>query len=139
MANWDFIVAYDSRATDWLSENKLPHPAVRPGNRLPSTAEIRRAWRMHDPLGILRVDDFNWNDDQFVPEDCFRMCGDWDIELKVLAEVGKKCGQLWMYPDTGAPAIVVDSFLDIDKTLRLYKQVYAAEDGWSRLYAGLYS
>jgi hypothetical protein len=138
MANWDFVVAYDARATDWLAEQGLPHPIARTGNRLPCTAEVISAWQMYDTAKLLLIDNFVWDDDTYVPPEYFKLRGDWLVELRVLVELSSKCGQLWMYPDTGAPAIVVDALLDIDHTLRLFEELYSAEDGWERFYHAIY-
>ena len=138
MSNWDFVTAYDSQATDWLAEQRLPFPAVRPGNRLPSTLEITTAWRKYDHDMLILIDNFRWNDDHYIPETYFKMKGDWRVELNVLTDVCNKCGQLWMYPDTGAPAIVIDAMLDVERTLGLYERYYWADDGWERFYAEMY-
>jgi len=138
MANWDLVVAYDSRATDWLVERGHPHPAVQPGNRLPCTAEVSSAWRKHDPDKVLLIDNFDWNDEAYVPDEAFKLRGDETVELKVLVELCVRCGQLWMYPDTGSPAIIVDASLDIERTLRLYREVFDPEDGWERFYLEMY-
>ena len=42
MANWH-LVAYDERATEWLASEGYQHPPARPGNRLPTLAEIEQA------------------------------------------------------------------------------------------------
>jgi hypothetical protein len=138
MSNWDFVVPYDSQATDWLEEQHLPHPAVRPGNRLPSTLEIAASWRKFDHDQSILIDNFQWDDDNYTPSSHFKLKGDWQVELNVLTDVCTKCGQLWMYPDTGAPAIVVDESLDVERTLALYERFYSAEDGWQRFYAEMY-
>jgi len=93
---------------------------------------------MHDPDKLLLIDNFDWDDDAYVPDDAFKLRGDELVELRVLVELSRKCGQLWMYPDTGAPAIVVDAWLNIDYTLRLYMEVYLAGDGWERFYRQMY-
>jgi hypothetical protein len=138
MANWDFVFAYDSRATDWLAEQGLPYPAVRPGNRLPCTSEVAAAWRRHDSDKLLLIDDFDWNDEAYVPEDAFKLRGDELVELAVLVELCVKCGQLWMYRDTGAPAIVVDASLDLERTMRLHMMVSSCDDSWERFYREMY-
>ena len=43
MANWHLVFAYDSRATDWLADRGFPHPPARPGNRMPTSEEVRSA------------------------------------------------------------------------------------------------
>jgi hypothetical protein len=43
-----------------------------------------------------------------------------------------------MYPDTGEPAIVVDSALDPERTRQLYVEARAAEDGWQFFYYRMY-
>ncbi len=66
------------------------------------------------------------------------MRGDLETELRVLMQLGHRCGQLWLYPDTGAPALVVDAALDIDEVAALYGCLVSAEDGWEQVHWQLY-
>ncbi len=43
MTNWDLVFPYSEEAAGWLPEQGLPHPEVRGGNRLPTTAELQTA------------------------------------------------------------------------------------------------
>jgi hypothetical protein len=43
LANWHFVMPYDEAAADWLAANGYPHPPARPGNRLPTWAEVEQA------------------------------------------------------------------------------------------------
>ncbi|MCG8584594.1 MAG: hypothetical protein MI757_07780, partial [Pirellulales bacterium] len=87
MANWDFVFAYDERATDWLTEQGYPHPPVQSGNRLPTTGDVKwavgsRATSIDDyPLIIT---DFDWDDDDASPDDAFKLRGDLVLELELL-------------------------------------------------------
>jgi hypothetical protein len=94
MANWDFVFPYDQRAADWLDEQDLPHPIVRQGNRLPSTAEVTAAWRQFDTDQLLLINDFKWDDGTYVPEDAFKLRGDLLVALRVLVRLSQDCGQL---------------------------------------------
>jgi hypothetical protein len=139
MSNWDFVVAYDSQATDWLSSQGLPHPPVRSGNRLPSTAEVLSAWQHVDVQQLVLIDGYDWDDDNFVPNlAIFKLKGDRLVALRVLVVLCERCGQLWMYPDTGEPAIVVDSIVDPEQTLRVHAKAGAMENSWKIFYEQMY-
>src|SRR5262249_14268431 len=107
MANWHLVVPYDERAAAWLRGQGYSHPPVRPGNRVPTQAEIDRAAhaigiRPNAPLLI----------DGVGVGDSFRVRGDLVLELRLLRKLSEDTGQLWVYPDCGDPAMVVDSGTD---------------------------
>jgi hypothetical protein len=138
LANWDFVFPYNQRAADWLAEQNLPHPAVRPGNRLPSTAEIVVAWRQFDTGHLLLIDGFDWDDQAFVPDDAFKLRGDRLVAFRMLAKLAEQCGQFWMYPDSGEPAIIVDSAPDAERTCSLHLAAGSTENSWQFFYRGMY-
>src|SRR4051794_20633106 len=79
VANWDIVLAYDEQASDWLASQGYGHPPVRPGNRLPTFAEVEEA---AVALGIgpdapLLVDTIG-------ATDSLRMRGDLVLELRLL-------------------------------------------------------
>lgn len=134
MANKDFVFAYDQRAADWLQEQGLPHPAARQVNRLPTEAEVAKA------LGALRLTPRSSLQVEFpgaVPN-CFTIRGDLVLELRLLRLLCEACGQLWLYPDTGDPAIVVDSTLLPERTDAEYQRALAAEDSWGAFHGSVY-
>jgi hypothetical protein len=134
VANWDFVFSFDQRAANWLDEQDLPHPAVFPGNRLPSAAEVVAAWRRFDCGQRLLIDNFNWDDESFVPDHAFKLRGDRLVALRILVKLAEQCGQLWMYPDTGEPAIIVDSALDPERACELHEEAAKAQDSWQIFY-----
>ena len=126
MANWHLVVAYDERATEWLAAEGYRHPPARPGNRLPTRDEIEEAARA---LGIgpdapLRVEGVG-------VADSFTVRGDLVLELRLLRRLSERSGQLWVYPDSGSPAIVVDPTTDPEAVAAAWLQSQAAEDPWA--------
>jgi hypothetical protein len=77
------------------------------------------------PLVLDNTDDFD--DD----EGCFRVRGDLVLELRLLRRLCEDCGQLWVYPDCGSPAIVVDAALSPERVAAAYSEAEAAEDNWA--------
>lgn len=135
MANWDFVFAYDDRAASWLAEQALPHPAVRSGNRLPTEAEVTAACATlgFGPDSPLRVEFSRANPGDFV------IRGDLLLELRLLRLLCVSCGQLWLYPDTGEPAIVVDCALVPERTDIEYTRALAADDSWAAFHRSMYA
>ena len=138
MANWDFVVTYDTQATDWLRKEGLPFPPIGACNRLPTTEEIGASWKKYDRDKVVLIDNFDWDNNTFCPADYFKIRGDWFVEFSILKDVCQKCGQLWMYPDTGSPAVIFDAAFDIERAVSLYTSLYNADDGWERFYRAMY-
>ena len=141
MGNWDFVFPYSDNASDWLDEQNLPHPQVRSGNRLPSTSEMKlglcNIGANKEPI-VLLVDDFDWEDDEAIPEDAFKMRGDNLLEFCLLAELSSKCGQLWYYPDSGACAVVFDVESDPEYLHEIYLKFQQLNDSWERFHHLVY-
>ena len=137
MANWHLVFRYDGRATDWLAERGYPHPAARPGNRLPTRDEVSWSWAALGlaPTAALAVDGF---DDVAGDEDCFKVRGDLVLELRLLRHLCESCGQLWVYPDCGSPAIVVDAALSPERVAAAYREAEAADDGWAAFHESVH-
>ncbi len=125
MANWHLVVAYDEGATDWLAAQGYRHPPARPGNRLPTEAEIAAAVRA---LGIgpdaLLVDGAGG-------ADSFRVRGDMVAELRLLRLLSERAGQVWAYPDCGSPAVVVDPATDPEAVAAAWLRSLDAPDPWA--------
>jgi hypothetical protein len=138
MSNWDFVLSYDHEAASWLSAQRLPHPQPRPGNRLPRTKEVIAARKSFDPAQLLLIDDFTWADDEYIPSGHFKVKGDLLVELHVLVRLSQACGQLWMYPDTGQPAIVVEAALDPELTYKVYRECANEENSWEHFHQKMY-
>ncbi|MGN6371047.1 MAG: hypothetical protein ACTHN5_22560 [Phycisphaerae bacterium] len=126
MANWHLVLAYDNQAADWLAAQGYQRPLARSDNRLPTQAEIENAERT---LGIgsdapLLVDCAG------LPES-FAMRGDLILQLQLLRRLSQLAGQLWLYPDCGSPAIVVDSTTDPETVSVAWLRSLRATDPWS--------
>ena len=129
MANWHFVFPYGQDAADWLASEGYPHPPVRPGNRLPTWAEVERAVRIlrlppDAPLVIKPSAD----------GESLLMRGDMLLELRVVRWLSEFCGQQWVYPDCGSPAIVIDASSSPEPLARAWLASLIAEDSWRSFY-----
>jgi len=133
MANWDLVVPYDTRATTFLAKEGLPHPHAIEGNRSPTVRELKSV----DATGVW-WDVRETGDDEIV--DHLRMRGHTlEAELRAVYAIAAICGQQWVYPDSGAPSLVVDPAIDFRRTLDVWAEANQREDGWEWLYRELYS
>jgi hypothetical protein len=138
MANWDFITEFNSEASDWLEQQNLPHPSVS-NSKMPTTQQILSAWKLYDERDSVLIDGFRWDAPDYVPADGFKMRGDRRIELQILRTICEHCGRLWLYPDTGEPAIIVDEATDPEQVSRFHAECGRLEDSWERFYRGQYA
>ena len=138
MANWDFVTLYNVEAEEWLQSMGLPHPA-RVKSRMPTTQQLIAAWESSGVPDAVLIDGFNWDEAAFEPDDGFRMRGDRRVQLRILKTICSFCGQLWMYPDTGEPAIIVDESLETGKVLRFHEECCKHRDAWDRFYRSQYA
>ena len=141
MANWDHVLPYDEQVWEWLESECYPHPAVQPGNRLPSSGDVK--WALSGagiPANAFLVidDNFDWNNNAFIPK-ALRMRGESLLELRLLTKLSERCGQLLLYPDSGEVAVVVDRSLDPQLVASLREDLSSAENGWRRFFAQLYA
>jgi hypothetical protein len=158
MANWDFVWGYDKDDAAWLHDRGYFHPAVRPGNVMPTTAEMNWALEAEETLVFdyprsdgqfwakqegkpsrtcLVLEGFDWDDDRSIPGDYFTVRGS-DVVLSVLIRLCAKCGQLYFYPDTGDPAIVLDASLDARAVAELHAEACEMLDGWAYFFEQMY-
>jgi hypothetical protein len=125
MANWHLVTAYDERAAEWLAGHGYKHPAALSGNRLPTLAEIESA--VHE-LGIgldaLLIDGVSTTDS-------FTVRGDLVAELRLIRLLSLRSGQLWVYPDCGSPAIVVDSTTNPEVVAAEWLRSLDSSDPWA--------
>ncbi len=126
MANWHLVVPYDERAADWLASQGYAHPAVKPGNRLPTLAEIEQTARSLEigPDAPLLIDGAGF-------ADSFTIRGDLVLELRLLRKLSELAGQLWVYPDCGSPAIVVDPATDPEAVAAAWLRSLDSDDPWA--------
>src|SRR5262249_18617074 len=124
-------MAYDERAAEWLAAQGYQHPPARPGNRPPTLDEIEEAARA---LGIgpdapLLVDGVG-------AAESFIIRGDLVLELRLLRRLSERSGQLWVYPDCGSPAIVVDPATEPEAVAAAWLRSLHAADPWAAFLAG---
>jgi hypothetical protein len=130
------VFKYDCRAIDWLDKRGLPHPPARRGNRLPTFDEFEQAAEVlgigpDAPLLVEGIEDCG-------PDDCFCIRGDLVLELRLLRELSKQCGQLWVYPDCGSPAIIVDAALLPEEVAAAWEASLAFDDSWGTFHEQVY-
>jgi hypothetical protein len=158
MSNYDFVMPYDVRMEAWLNEQGYPAPRVSPQNRFPTKQEILEAVVS---VGTLELQDSD-ADEFFVIKKGTKVgggyqirigCSDWGAlgssdtgsitmngylvtELTLLEILSRDCGQLLLYPDTGAPAVIVQPGMDAEKISELWNDAYDRQDSWEYFYAG---
>ena len=141
MGNWDLAIRYDERATSWLASQGWPHPPARGENRDATTGDI--VWALKETgydesPPVILIDGIDWNITHFVPTDGFTIRGDRLAAIRVLQKLAEKCGQIWLYPDTGEPAIIVDESTDPDSIFCLHVTCQSVEDSWEEFYRKAY-
>lgn len=138
MANWDYVFPLSQEAIDWLDGEALPHPELMSRNRMPSTREISDVVAsLGEISNDFQIDlDFDGLDQ---PEECFKIRGDIFTKLKFLQKLANSCGQLWMYPDTGEIAVIVDTSLDPDAVGRVWHEASERDHDWQFFYRHVYA
>lgn len=139
MANWDYVFPLNRETIEWLDGEGLSHPQLMPTNRMPSTREIKDAvstvGELPDDLQI----DLDFDNVDHVPEGCFKMRGNVVAELRILRQLADSCGQLWMYPDTGEIAIIVDVTIDPDVVASVWHDASDRDHDWHYFYRHVYA
>ena len=133
VGNWDLVLPYDTRATTFLANEGLPHPVVRAGNRAPTMRELRSIGVNHDVTW-----DVMERDDDAVLDHLRMRAATYEAELRAVYAIAEICGQQWVYPDSGAPSIVVDPQIEFARALAVWTAAQDREDGWEWLYRELY-
>jgi hypothetical protein len=156
VANFELLSPYTKDDAAWLDGEGCPHPAVRSGNRMPTTAELRSAletgdeFEFDDPTADddelygtdsngqgFAISGFDWDRPGSAPDEYIKVRGS-EVILPALIRLAEKCGQLFLYPDSGAPPIVVEPDLDADAVAELYAEACEREDGLTYFYEQLY-
>src|SRR5579862_8422382 len=155
MANFDFVSVYDEEDAAWLAERGYDHPAVRPGNEMPTSADMKWALEAEDTISFNRpseeeelygkndngssfeVSGFDWDHDNSIPGEYFTVRGSSAI-LSVLIRLCQRCGQLYLYPDTGDPPIVLDQGSDAQAILKICAEARDQEDQWAYFFKHMY-
>jgi hypothetical protein len=125
MATWDFVTVYCEEAAAWLADQGYAHPPLRPDNRLPTPDEVE---------AVARSLDYDWSRlvvDGLGVGDSFMLRGDKAAELTLLRRLAERAGQLWLYPGSGDPAIVVDATTDPDAVAAAWHRSLDAPDSWA--------
>jgi hypothetical protein len=156
VSNYDLIRAYDEDYARWLDKRGHRRPAVREGNRLPTPAEVLAVLReipdselevkVGDPYVFLCPEGSgptgpywlrleapgrsSWEDETWDAFGYFTLKGDREKELLVLIALTVACGQLLIYPDSGAVAVIVDSRDDPSTVTRLLDEAANEPDEW---------
>jgi hypothetical protein len=91
-----------------------------------------------NPRSPIVIDDFDWGDDDAAPQHGFKLKGDRTLAFKVLVALGKSCGQLFFFPDTGEPSMVVEPWTNGDFLADLHRQASLRDDGGQWIYLRLF-
>jgi hypothetical protein len=139
MGNWNYVFPLNREAVDWLDEEGFPHPPLVSGNRMPTTREINDAFvSLGETPDHLQIDlDFEHPD--HVPNECFKIRGDIVAKLKLLHYLARSCGQLWLYPDTGEIAVIMDYSMDPDAVARTWLEASERDHDWRYFYQHVYA
>jgi len=155
MANFELVFAYGASDAAWLQEQGYPHPAVQQGNEMPTTADMKWALEAEEGFSFeypqadeelsgedeagsgFSISGFDWDEDCTIPGDSFILRGS-GIILSVLIRLCERCGQLYLYPDSGAPAIVLDASLNPVAVAELYAEADDQEDAWAYFFQKMY-
>jgi hypothetical protein len=157
MSNFNLVFVYAQSDADWLEERGHPHPAVRPGNCMPTTADMKWALESFDDLvfdyprgeeeltvdkeggGGMQIGGFDWDAPNTIPGDNFVIRGGREV-LQLLTKLCERCGQLYFYPDTGDPPIILDASLDPAAVYDLWREVCEGEpeDAWRIFFEEMY-
>jgi hypothetical protein len=155
MSNFELLSAYNEKDAAWLREQGYPHPPVRRGNEMPSTADMIWALEEDDELSFdspsgeeelygtnaagfgFAISGFDWDDDRSCPGEYCTVRG-FDVILAALIRLCSRCGQLLLYPDSGAPSIILDATLDAEAVSELYAEAVEREDSWEYFFEQMY-
>ncbi len=157
MGSCDVVIRYGEDAAAWLAAQKLPHPPVKVENRDATPEDVMWALREtgHDTAPHETTEDIEralretgydtsplnstgWVEWKFTPAGGFTARGDRLAAIRVLRKLAERCGQIWLYPDTGEPPIVIDESTDPDSIFRLHLSCSSAEDPWREFHENAY-
>jgi hypothetical protein len=69
-------------------------------------------------------------DEKWEPGGAFTIKGGYEHELPVVIALARTCGQLLIYPDTGAVPLIVDGADDAATIIQLLAQAEGGPDPW---------
>lgn len=156
MANFDFVMPYDARMETFLREKGYPYPKAHPHNRFPTKQELFDAISSTGTHRVecaeeadffvvrrgttdkgyeIRIGCSNWEHLGTSETDSFTMHGGpFRTELIVLEIVSHQCGQLVLYPDTGSPAVIIQTGMDTERTAKVWEDAHTQDDSWGYFY-----
>ena len=156
MANWAFVFVYNDELAEALRKRGHPCPAVRPGNEMPTTADMKWALNALENLVFdipagegelygtdersgygFRIHGFDWDEDRTIPGESFAVRGSQTL-LPVLIKLCQRCGQLFLHPEDDEPEIVLDVSLDAQAVLDLWHEADEFGHDWEDFYEQLY-
>ena len=143
---------YTEEFAKWLRDQGYPCPLAHPSNRMPTPAEILAVLREvpdtkieidHHPYVSLKPRDSHaywlvletppecsWNDETWNSHEFFTIKGDREKELSLAIALTATCGQLLIYPDSGAVPIIVSNADDPVTVREFLAQADTASDPW---------
>ncbi len=156
MANWALVFVYTDKSAEWLRERGYRRPAVRSGNEMPTTADMKWALKAFENLIFdvpsgeeelygtdertgygFSIDGFDWDEDRTIPGDSFSIRGSHTL-LPVLIKLCERCGQLYLHTEGDEPAIILDASLDAEEVLDLWREAEENGPDWGYFYDQLY-
>jgi hypothetical protein len=160
MANFDLVLAYDAKSAGELRKQRLLCPDPRPDNRMPTTADLRWAvdaldnatydcgprnddeeWCVQevDEAYWIRIAGFDWSKPNSTPGESFFIYGGTSqLGIAIVIKLAERCGQLIIWPDSGAPPIIVDGDDDAKSTYETYVEFGAEADDWEPYFEQMY-
>ena len=154
MGNKEHVFVYNAEYEQWLRQRGYPCPSARSTNRMPTTHDVLWAIAQFPAITthiyrpyldvrsaqnetMLTIIGSDWEDHQAVaPYIALRGFRDWEIAF--VAALCERCGQLGIYPDSGAAAIILDANIDREYYTNVWKQSYTQEDDWRYVHETLY-
>jgi hypothetical protein len=98
----------------------------------------RELWGTDERTGYgFSIDGFDWDEDRTIPGDSFAVRGS-ETLLPVLIKLCERCGQLFLHPEGDEPELVLDSSLDAQEILDLWRQAEKNGYDWEDYYEQLY-
>ena len=140
MANSALVFVYSDDSAEWLRERGYACPAVRHGNEMPTTGDMK--WALHAceslvydiPSGEQELDG---TDEQ--TGDGFCVAGfDWDEDHTIPGDSSSAAASYTSFPESDEPAIILDESLNSEDVLDLWREAEENGRDWGYFYDQLY-
>jgi hypothetical protein len=159
MANFDLVFVCDKKAAEEFDKHGLPHPKVRRGNEMPTTADLLWAIDSLDHANYdrlpdgdeglyvkdlnegygIRIENFDWHNKNSIPGEYFTMYGRCTLTLEILIKLCERSGQLLLWPDSGEPPIILDATMDAQEVFDLHCEASdKGPDAWRFFFEQMY-